>query len=134
MYRYIRSSEITNSRIRKCKKLVRDYIWQCFSQGGEYFNDPEMLSNIEYMKWYDSDEDISWAEYVYKHRHDIFDKYILDKIENDPEIKTEEEQNCMIDYFNNLQPSDYNRILYLKRDSTKDGISNRIRRIREYDK
>ena len=132
MYRYIRSSEIMHSRFKKCEKLVRDYIWQCFAQGGKYFNDSNMLSNIEFMKWYNSDENISWAEYVYKNRHNIFDTYVLNKIDNDSRVKSDQEREHMVEYFNNLQPTDYNRILYLKRDSTERGVADKLRSMQDY--
>lgn len=107
----------TVSRLAKAEKAVRRFIEETWDRdaNGRWngYNDPNMLGNIIQREYLDLDPNISFSRYVFENRDRIFEDKVINLI-NDSDFSSEIKAH-MIDYFNELEPSDYNRLLYLKR-------------------
>ena len=140
-----------HARAAALEKTVRVYIFNIFkditSTPTQLFNDPELLANVvlrKYIQQYNrGTTKLSWPEYVYDLRHTLFDDAVLYDIDNavrvgryDAVPRNEEEKQIMRDYYFNLTPTDYNRMLYLQRDwnDLKSGrpVSNMLLSGQEY--
>ena len=128
----------TATYLAKLEKFVRSMIYQVWNYDGNesgLFTDPNSLANRTLDYYVDEvDKSIKFSEYVYRNRHDLFDegvkKYIHDK------AKSEDDEKFMLDYYDSLSQSDYNRNLYLRRDDEelkRPGGSLYLRRTRGED-
>jgi len=124
---YVKSGSESISRLYRAERQVRKFIENCFYEGGKNFVDPNMRCNQIYSDWYNSGRDEPWYLYVYNHRDEIFDDYVMDKIVRSN--FSEEEKDHMSDYYHSLSSSDYNRLLFLKRDSSPRGVKEMARRL-----
>lgn len=113
----------TASKIAAAEKKIRQLIysaWTCDENGNpiDYFSNPNMLGNIVMKQYADEDPDISFTQYVFDRRNDLFNDYVIDYVETNANW-SDEIQNAAMNYYYDLSPSDYNRNLYLRRDEAR---------------
>lgn len=122
MKRIVYSARTDASKLASGEKSVRQMIWTVWATtpDGEdrFFSDPEMTCNLvkeDFLNYRDSvDPKASYSKYVFDHRNDIFEERVMNYIERSKYSGFVKDH--MIEYFYSLDPSDYNRMLYLKRD------------------
>lgn len=121
MKRYIKSS-LSPNKMNNLANTVRDLmyrVWYHTDEDGVDVHTRQIADYIEARRT-DSSYD-SLSEYVYDHRHDIFDDYVLRKISTIAKDThgtriTEDGRQFMRDYYDKLTQTDYNRLLMLRRD------------------
>lgn len=121
MKRYIKSS-LSPNKMSNLANTVHDLMYRVWYRSDETGVDTHTRQIADYIKArlanasYDS-----LSEYVYDHRHDIFDDYVLRKISTTAKDThgiriTDAGRQFMLDYYEKLIPADYNRLLMLRRD------------------
>lgn len=118
MKRLIHAS--SDNQIAQAKKFVRQLIYTVWSsdengRSVKYFSDPNMMRNIVKSEYDNTDTSESFAEWVYNQRNDLFKDFVYNNL--DKSKYSSEVINIAKDYFDNLTQADYNRNLYLKRES-----------------
>ena len=118
MKRYIRSdaSTMSTSKMVGLRKTVNNLIYHCYIANNNY------LKNMIVDDFELSDEPGDYPEFVFNHRHNYFDDYVIEKINTmNKDLRgvkvTDTDRDYMLNYYQDLTQADYNRNLYLKRDA-----------------
>lgn len=118
MKRYIKSA--SDNQIAQAKKYVRTLIYTVwttdeFGNHVKYFSDPDMMCNVLKEAYKASETNMSFSEWIYAQRDELFKDFVYEKL--DESRYSDEVVDIAKEYFDNLTPADYNRNLYLKRES-----------------
>jgi len=114
MKRYIKSDyTMSTTKLIELRKLVNRLVYT------KYFRND---FNKDIIKDFIASDELDYPKFVYDHRHEYFDEYVIDMIEtlnNDLRgVRIQDaDREFMLEYYNQLTPADYSRNLYLRRDA-----------------